>query len=84
MSSWYEQAAKRLENEAGQVKGSKETVMRDAVREALLEFCRQNEEFAQAVVQGRPFPECMAAVARGVGALSAEALQQGIDMILPS
>ena len=67
MSNWYEQATKRLANEAGQVKGSKEMAMRDAVREALLEICRQNEEFAQAVVQGRPFPECMSAVARGVG-----------------
>ena len=67
MSSWYEQAAERLENETGQVKGSKETIMRDAVREALLEFCRQNEEFAQAVAQGGSFPDCMAAVAKGVG-----------------
>ena len=67
MSNWYERAAEQLEREAGQVKGQKEQAMRDAVRDALLEFCRQNEEFAQAVVQGRPFPECMAAVARGVG-----------------
>ena len=67
MSSWYEQAAERLEKEAGQGKGAKETAMRDAVRDALLEFCRQNEEFAQAVAQGKPFPECMAAVAKGVG-----------------
>lgn len=41
--------------------------MKSAVRDALLEFCRQNEEFAQAVVQGGAFPDCMAAVAKGVG-----------------
>ena len=67
MSSWYEQAAERLEQEYGQVKGQKESAMKGAVRDALLEFCRQNEEFAQAVVQGGSFPDCMAAVAKGVG-----------------
>ena len=41
--------------------------MGSAVRDALLEFCRQNEEFAQAVVQGGSFQDCMKAVAKGVG-----------------
>ena len=67
MRGWYDEAKARLEREYGQVKGQKETVMREAVRDALLEFCRQNEEFAQAVVQGGSFPDCMAAVAKGVG-----------------
>ena len=65
--SWYEQAEARLKNEYGKVKGQKEGVMKSAVRDALLEFCRQNEEFAQAVAQGGSFPDCMAAVAKGVG-----------------
>ena len=64
---WYEQAEARLKNEYGKVKGQKEGVMKSAVRDALLEFCRQNEEFAQAVAQGGSFPDCMAAVAKGVG-----------------
>ena len=67
MSGWYDEAKERLEREYGQVKGQKETVMREAVRDALLEFCRQNGEFAQAVAQGGSFPDCMAAVAKGVG-----------------
>lgn len=67
MSTWYEQAEKRLKDEYGGVKGHKEGVMKGAVRDALLEFCRQNEEFAQAVAQGGTFPDCMAAVAKGVG-----------------
>ena len=67
MSSWYEQAEKRLKDEYDKVKGQKESAMKSAVRDALLEFCRQNEEFAQAVVQGGSFPDCMAAVAKGVG-----------------
>lgn len=41
--------------------------MKAAVREALEEFCEQDGEFAQAVVQGGPFADCMEAVARGVG-----------------
>ena len=67
MSSWYKQAKERLSKESKEVKGQKERAMGPAVRDALLEFCRQNEEFAQAVAQGGPFPDCMAAVAKGVG-----------------
>ena len=67
MSSWYEQAEDRLKEEYGKVTGQKEGAMKSAVRDALLEFCRQNEEFAQAVVQGGSFKDCMAAVAKGGG-----------------
>lgn len=67
MNTWYEQAETRLKDEYGKVTGQKESAMKSAVRDALLEFCRQNEEFAQAVVQGGAFPDCMAAVAKGVG-----------------
>lgn len=67
MSSWYEQANERLSKDPIEFKGQKERAMGPAVRDALLEFCRQNEEFAQAVVQGGTFQDCMAAVAKGVG-----------------
>lgn len=67
MSVWYDQAKVRLESECKTIKGQKERAMGSAVRDALLEFCRQNEEFAQAVVQGGTFQDCMAAVAKGVG-----------------
>ena len=67
MNAWYEQAEKRLKDEYDRVKGYKDGVMKGAVRDALMEFCRQNEEFAQAVAQGGTFPDCMAAVAKGVG-----------------
>lgn len=67
MSVWYEQAKERLNKECKEVKGQKERAMSSAVRDALLDFCRQNEEFAQAVVQGGTFQDCMAAVAKGVG-----------------
>lgn len=67
MSIWYEQAERRLTEECKEVKGTKESAMKVAVRDALLDFCRQNEEFAQAVVQGGSFKDCMTAVAKGVG-----------------
>lgn len=43
------------------------SVMHEAVREALEDFCRQDTEFAQAVVQGKDFGECMRTVAAGCG-----------------
>lgn len=67
MTTWYEQAEKRLKDGYDKINGWKEREMKSAVRDALLEFCRQNEEFAQAVAQGGSFPDCMAAVAKGVG-----------------
>lgn len=70
MSSWFEQAENRLKEEYNKAKGQKESVMKSDVRDALLDFCRQNEEFAQAVVQGGSFQDCMAAVAEGVGQIS--------------
>lgn len=53
-------------NEKG-ITGSKERAMAGAVAEVLKDFCRQDEEFAQAVAQGGSFKDCMSAVARGVG-----------------
>lgn len=47
--------------------GQKERAMASAVAEALKDFCRQDEEFAQAVAQGGSFKDCMIAVAKGVG-----------------
>ncbi|MCI9444321.1 MAG: hypothetical protein HFF69_06300 [Oscillospiraceae bacterium] len=66
--SWKNQAADKLEREAKAFKGNKyESAMKSAVAKTLASFCCQNEEFAQAVVQGGSFAECMAAVTKGVG-----------------
>ena len=67
MSTFFEQAEKRLKEESKKVSGAKEKAMASAVRDALLDFCRQDEEFAQAVAQGGSFQDCMATVAKGVG-----------------
>lgn len=40
--------------------------MKSAVHQALLDFCRQDGEFAQAVVQGGSFSDCMKAVSKCV------------------
>lgn len=40
--------------------------MKSAVHQALLDFCRQDREFAQAVVQGGSFADCMKAVGKCV------------------
>lgn len=67
MSSWYEQAKEKLEKESKEVKGQKESAMKGEVQEALLDFCKQDDEFAQAIVQGGTFADCMKMVAQGVG-----------------
>lgn len=40
--------------------------MKGEVHQALLDFCRQDNEFAQAVVQGGSFSDCMKAVGKCV------------------
>ena len=42
-------------------------IMKQGVLQALEDFCGQDEEFAQAVVQGGTFEACMKAVARNCG-----------------
>lgn len=65
---WAIEALNRLTKESKEAKLSgKEKAMAGAVRKALEVFCRQDEEFAQAVAQGGSFADCMKAVAKGVG-----------------
>ncbi|MBQ7737304.1 MAG: hypothetical protein IJT62_05650 [Oscillospiraceae bacterium] len=42
-------------------------VMKTPVLDQLIHFCEQNEEFAEAVLQGGSFTECMKAVAKNCG-----------------
>lgn len=63
MNEFYEKAIERLRDDKG-LSGNKETAMAPAVREALEKFCEEDGEFAQAVVQGGSFAECMQAVAK--------------------
>ena len=64
---WFPKAEEKLQKELNAVQGQKEKAMAPAVHAQILDFCRQDEEFAQAVVQGGSFADCMKAVAKGVG-----------------
>ncbi len=86
MNEWYDRASKKLETEkrAGKF-GRHANVMKDAVCEALDSFCKQDEEFAEAVVQGGSFEACMETVAKGCGsALSdLEAFRRAVRFYFP-
>ena len=70
--SWQKQALEKLDKEDHNFKGNKyEEAVKKDVAGVLQDFCRQNDEFAQAVVQGGAFKDCVAAVVDGViGSLS--------------
>ena len=65
MNPYLQEAEKKL-NESLKGAGQKERAMAPAVKAALLDFCRQDGEFAQAVAQGGSFGDCMKEVAKGV------------------
>lgn len=67
IGSWAPKADEKLAKEKKAVNGQKEKAMADAVHTQIRDFCMQDEEFAQAVVQGGSFADCMKAVAKGVG-----------------
>ena len=64
---FLEQAREKLKKELPGVSGQKEGAVKLYVMEALLRFAEQDEEFAQAIVQGGSFRDCVAAVCKGVG-----------------
>ena len=60
--------------------------MKAAVHSALLDFCQQDNEFAEAVAQGGTFKDCMAAIAKNVknGAISdIEAYATAVKFFFP-
>lgn len=65
--SWADQALKKLDAEKSKVAGNHANLMKNEVLYAMKVFCQQNEEFAQAVVQGGSFQDCMKKVAASVG-----------------
>ena len=85
LNNWAQQALEKLKGEAKAVTGRKEKVMDGAVQLAIEDFCRQDEEFAQAVVQGGSFADCMKAVAAGVGnAISdIDAYRKAVEFYFP-
>lgn len=81
-----ELAVKKLKKEFAEGKYDQYAeVMKPAVLETLLEFCRQNEEFAQAVYQGGSFEDCMKKVAEdcGNGISDLEAYRRAVRFYFP-
>ncbi len=62
----YEEAEKKLGTEAKQISGQKEKLIASEVRDALQKFAAQDDEFAQAIVQGGSLQSCLTEVCRGV------------------
>lgn len=60
-------------------------IMKNGVHDALADFCRQDYEFAQAVVQGGTFTDCMKAVAKncGHGVSDLEAYRRAVRFYFP-
>lgn len=66
--SWKDKALAKLEAERTAAKYDRYAqIMKDRTCETLADFCRQDEEFAQAVAQGGTFEDCMKAVAKNCG-----------------
>lgn len=86
MEDFVTKAIKKIEGGVASVKGQKENVVKRPVADALISFCRQQEEFAQAVVQSeKTFADCVAHVLKGCGnALSdIEAYRKAVGFWFP-
>lgn len=61
-------AIAKINQELAAFRGDRaEAIMKNDVARVLCDFCRQDQEFAQAVMQGGTFASCMAAVAKNPG-----------------
>lgn len=86
MSEFIEKALEKLKNQYITGKFDKyAAIMKASVKATLEDFCRQDEEFAQAVAQGGSFEECMKAVARGCGSgiSDLEAYRRAVQFYFP-
>lgn len=66
MNEFYKQALAKLDAKTDKL-GNKENAVKEAVKQALKDFCSQNDEFAQAIAQGKPFSDCLKKIMSGVG-----------------
>lgn len=86
MSEFLEAAMKKLDGEFKSGSYDKyASAMKKAVREAIETFCKQDEEFAQAVAQGGSFADCMKAVAKNCGSSISdlEAYRRAVQFYFP-
>ena len=66
---FFVEAKAKIENGLSEAKaqGRYAAVVAEPTSEALINFCKQNDEFAQAVVQGGSFAECIKSCCNGIG-----------------
>lgn len=84
--NWTQQALAKLTEGAKNGRYDRyAAIMKDPVRDLLMDFCRQNREFAQAVVQGGTFEDCMKAAAQkcGSGLSDLEAYRRAVQFYFP-
>lgn len=67
MNNWATQAVEKLDKGQKGIADRRAVIMAPVVAAQLKAFCQQDAEFAQAVVQGGTFADCMKKVASGVG-----------------
>lgn len=82
-----QKAVEKIRKELPEAKGLSHAVyiMANPVADALCSFCEQDKEFAQAVIQGGTFSECMKVVAKKVGAVLSdiEAYHRAVQFYFP-
>lgn len=87
MNCWYEQAEKKLKAEKKTGSYNRyAAAMKELICEKLFVFCKQDSEFAQAVVQGGAFTDCMKEVAKGCAGTSLpdeEAIRRAVRFYFP-
>lgn len=86
MNEYLDRALKKLEEEYKSGSFDKyANIMKSAVKDTIADFCRQDDEFAQAVVQGGSFTDCMKAVAKscGTGISDLEAYRRAVRFYFP-
>lgn len=84
MSEFLSKAIEKLSDKSGSF-DKYANAMKGAVKKALEDFCRQDEEFAQAVAQGGSFADCMKAVAKNCGSSISdlEAYRRAVQFYFP-
>lgn len=86
MSDFQKQAGEKLDKEYKAGKYDRYAqIMKESVLNMLKEFCEQEEELAQAVVQGGSFEDCMKAVAKNCGTWlpDPEAYRRAVQFFFP-
>ncbi len=86
MMLYFEEARKKINEGKKEVKGQKEGAMKNAVADALISFCGQDDLLAREIVEGGTFADCMKDVAAGVGnsISDLEAYKKAVKFYSPS